>query len=100
MVDTLRPALAAIKPAVMPMLDAPHMRRVEMAANIDDLRIAAEKRAHAMVYGYLAGGADDERALRRSVAAYSDVELRHAVLHGVGNADMDLRTKILGHEHQ
>ena len=32
-------------------------------------------------------------------AAYSDVELRHAVLHGVGNADMDLRTTILGHEH-
>ena len=78
-VDTLRPMLASMAPVVMPLLDARHQRRVEEAANIDDLRIAAEKRAHAMVYGYLAGGADDERALRRSVAAYSDVELRHAV---------------------
>ena len=41
---------------------------------------------HAMVYGYLAGGADDERCLRRSVAAYEDVELRHAVLHGDARA--------------
>jgi len=44
----------------------------------------------------LTGGADDERALRRSVASYSDVELRHAVLHGVGHHDMDLSTNILG----
>ena len=36
------------------------------------------REARAMVFGYLCGGADDERALRRSVAAYSDVELRHA----------------------
>ena len=28
--------------------------------------------------------------------AYKDVELRHAVLHGVGNNDLDLRTNILG----
>ena len=95
-VDTVRPVAAKLAPTVMPMLDGPAMRRVEQAVNIEDLRVAAEKRAHAMVYGYLAGGADDERALRRSVAAYNDVELRHAVLHGIGHADMDLRTKILG----
>ena len=98
-VDMVRPVAAAAWPIVMPMLDGPSQRRVAEAANIEDLQKAAEKRAHAMVYGYLAGGADDERALRRSVASYSDVELRHAVLHGVGNADMDLRTTILGHEH-
>jgi hypothetical protein len=95
-VDTLRPVTSKLAPTVMPILDGPAMRRVEQAVNIEDLRVAAEKRAHAMVYGYLAGGADDERALRRSVAAYNDVELRHAVLHGIGHADMDLRTKILG----
>jgi len=95
-VDTVRPVAAKLAPTVMPLLDGPAMRRVEQAVNIEDLRVAAEKRAHAMVYGYLAGGADDERALRRSVAAYNDVELRHAVLHGIGHADMDLRTKILG----
>ena len=79
---------------------APGPHSVEDAVNIDDLAKAAEKRAHAMVYGYLAGGADDERALRRSVAAYSDVELRHAVLHGVGNADLDLSQKVMGIERE
>ena len=99
LVDGIRPVTKALAPGLMPILDAPSQRRGREAANIDDLRIAAEKRAHAMVFGYLAGGADDERSLRRSVAAYNDVELRHAVLHGVGNADMDLTTKILGHTH-
>lgn len=34
--------------------------------------------------------------MRRSVAAYNDVELRHAVLHGVGHGELDLRTNIMG----
>ena len=50
-----------IAPAIMPILDAPSQRRVRAAVNIEDLRIAAERRAHPMVYGYLAGGADEER---------------------------------------
>ena len=95
-VDMMRPLAAAAGPIVMPILDAPSKSRVRSAVNIEDLRVAAETRAHAMVYGYLAGGADDERALRRSVDAYNDVELRHAVLHGVGNNDLDLSTTILG----
>lgn len=99
MVDALRPACAAAWKPVMSILDAPHQRRVEQAVNIEDLRVAAQKRAHAMVFGYLKSGADDERALRRSVASFNDIELRHAVLHGVGNADMDLTTTILGQEH-
>ena len=53
---------------------------------------------HAMCYGYLAGGADEEVALRRSVDCYKDVELRHAVLHGVGHGEVDPSTTILGHE--
>ena len=82
-VDAIRPIMSAMAPIVMPVLDARSRRRVLEAVNIADLRAAAQKRAHAMVFGYLDGGADDERALRRSVAAYSDVELRHAVLHGI-----------------
>jgi len=100
MVNLLRPAFAKAAPVMMPILDYRYKRMVQDAANIFDLQDIAEKRAHAMVYGYLAGGADAERCLRRSVSAYNDVELRHAVLHGVGTADMDLRTTILGQESQ
>ena len=95
-VDTLRPLTAALAPAVMPLLDAASQRRVEAAVNIADLEAAAEKRSHAMVFGYLAGGADGEVALRRSVAAFNDVELRHACLHGVGHGEVDLRTDVMG----
>ena len=83
--DVIRPACAAVHTPVMKVLDAPSRRRVQKAASVEDLRIAAEKRMHAMCYGYLAGGADEEVALRRSVDCYKDVELRHAVLHGVGH---------------
>ena len=99
-VDAIRPITSALAPTIMPILDAPYQRGVRNAVNIDDLQAVAERRAHAMVYGYLAGGADAERSLRRSVAAFNDVELRHAVLHGVGHNDMDMRTTILGHEAQ
>jgi len=95
-VDVMRPVAAGLSPIIMPILDAPSQSRVKNAVNIDDLQKAAEKRAHAMVYGYLAGGADAERSLRRSCDAFNDVELRHAVLHGVGNNDIDLSTNILG----
>jgi hypothetical protein len=98
-VDAIRPVTSALAPMVMPWLDAPSQARVQAAANIEDLQKAAQKRAHAMVYGYLAGGADAERALRRSVDAYNDIELRHSCLHGVGTNDMDLSTTILGHKH-
>ena len=44
-VDMVRPVAAGLAPAVMPLLDRPAMRRVEQAVNIEDLRVAAEKRA-------------------------------------------------------
>ena len=94
LVNIVRPIARTLKPVIFPILDAPSQRRIREAVNIDDLRTAAEKRSHAMVFGYLDSGADGERALRRSCEAYGDVELRHAVLHGVGNYDIDLRTKI------
>ena len=49
-VDALRPITKALHSTVQPMLDAPSRRRVREAVNIEDLRVAAEKRAHAMVY--------------------------------------------------
>ena len=72
-VDVMRPVAAGLSPIIMPILDAPSQSRVKNAVNIDDLQKAAEKRAHAMVYGYLAGGADAERSLRRSCDAFNDV---------------------------
>ena len=96
--DVVRPVAAAAWPTLMPIIDAPSQKRVRDAASIEDLRKAAEKRMHAMTYGYLAGGADEEIALRRSVSCYEDVELRHAVLHGVGHGETDLRTNIMGVE--
>ena len=95
-VDTLRPVTSALAPVVMPILDKASQQRVESAVNIADLQKAAEKRSHAMVFGYLDGGADDEVALRRSVDAFNDVELRHACLHGVGHGELDLRTDVMG----
>jgi len=97
--DVIRPACSAAWPAVMNVLDAPSKRRVQNAASVYDLRLAAEKRMHAMCFGYLDGGADEEIALRRSVDAYKDVELRHAVLHGVGHGEVDASATILGHKH-
>eukprot|EP00316_Scyphosphaera_apsteinii_P004419 CAMPEP_0119298462 /NCGR_PEP_ID=MMETSP1333-20130426/635_1 /TAXON_ID=418940 /ORGANISM="Scyphosphaera apsteinii, Strain RCC1455" /LENGTH=492 /DNA_ID=CAMNT_0007299567 /DNA_START=101 /DNA_END=1579 /DNA_ORIENTATION=+ len=99
-VDCIRPIASRLAPVIMPILDRPSQRRVDQAVNIADLRLAAEKRSHAMVFGYLDGAADGERALRRSESAYADVELRHAVLHGVGHGEMDLRTNILGIDTQ
>ena len=96
LVDIMRPIAITLKPVIFPILDAPSQRRTQEAVNSVDLRTAAERISHAMVFGYLDSSADGERALRRSCEAYGDVELRHAVLHGVGNYDIDLRTKILG----
>ena len=95
-VNILRPAAAGLKPVIFPILDYSSQKRVRNAVCIEDLRKGAEKRAHAMVYAYLDGGADGERALRRSVEAYNNIELKHPVLHGVGNGEVDLKTEILG----
>ena len=94
LVDIMRPIAITLKPVIFPILDAPSQRRTQEAVNSVDLWTAAERISHAMVFGYLDSSADGERALRRSCEAYGDVELIHAVLHGVGNYDIDLRTKI------
>jgi L-lactate dehydrogenase (cytochrome) len=55
--------------------------------NISDLRIAAQKRAHKMVFDYIDGGADDEITLARNSAAFMDYELIHKILVGVDAID-------------
>ena len=97
-VDLLRPIASILKPVILPVLDYPSKKRVENAVNIEDLRIAAEKRAHSMVFAYLDGGADAERALKKSVNSFHNIQLKHPVLHGVGNGEVDLTTNILGIE--
>ena len=62
--------------------------------NLSDLRLAARRRAHPMVFDYIDGGADDEVTLRRNCAAFADYELLFRVLTGV--ADVDTSTSVLG----
>ena len=62
--------------------------------NLDELEAAARERLPAMAYGYYAGGADDELALRGNAAAYRRWSLYHRVLVDV--ATRELATTVLG----
>ena len=62
--------------------------------NLDELEAAARERLPAMTYGYYAGGADDERALRDNAAAFHRHQLWYRVLVDV--AERDLSTTVLG----
>ena len=62
--------------------------------NIDDLRAAAKKRAHRMVFDYIDGGADDEHTLKRNSTAFSEYELLFRTLVGVDTVDTS--TTLLG----
>ena len=80
----------------MSILDAPHQRRVEQAVNIETF---ASPRRRARWCSATSRAAPTTSARPAQRGAFNDIELRHAVLHGVGNADMDLTTTILGQEH-
>lgn len=62
--------------------------------NIEDLRQAARRRAHRMVFDYIDGGSDDEKTLRRNSSAFDDYELLYRVLSG--NDTPDMSTTIMG----
>jgi L-lactate dehydrogenase (cytochrome) len=62
--------------------------------NIADLRLAAKRRAHKMVFDYIDGGADDERTLARNAGDFAAYDLVHRVLTGVD--DIDTSTSLLG----
>lgn len=95
-VNIVRPVFNFFKPFIFPLLDMPSKNRIKNAVNIEDLRKAAEKRSHSMVFAYLDGGADAERALTNSIKSFHDIKLKHPVLHGVGNGEVVLDTNIMG----
>jgi L-lactate dehydrogenase (cytochrome) len=64
--------------------------------DIADLRAAARRRAHPLVFDYIDGGADEERTLRRNSDAFSEYELLFRVLVGVDS--IDTSTTLLGHK--
>lgn len=68
--------------------------RLNRCLNIADLRLAARRRAHRMVFDYIDGGADDEVTLARNSAAFADYELLFRVLAGV--EAVDTSTTVLG----
>jgi len=70
-------------------------RTLETCHNVDDLRRAARKRAHRMVFDYIDGAADDEVAIRNNCASFRDYEIVHKVLTGAER--IDLSTTLLGH---
>ncbi len=70
------------------------MSSLENYLNIHDLRRAAKRRAHRMVFDYIDGGADDEVTLGRNTNAFNDYDLPFKVL--VGADDIDMSTTLLG----
>ena len=70
------------------------MNKLDKCLNIDDLRRAAKRRAHRMVFDYIDGGADDEVTLGRNTGAFDDYDLLFKVLAGANNVDMS--TTLLG----
>lgn len=68
--------------------------RIERCLNIADMRAAARRRAHRMVFDYIDGGSDDEFTLRRNSEAFNHYELLHRVLVGVDRVDTS--TSVLG----
>ncbi|MGI9028550.1 MAG: alpha-hydroxy acid oxidase [Ilumatobacteraceae bacterium] len=72
----------------------PIARRLARVASIDDLRRIAQRRLPHGVFDYIDGGAEDERSLAESTAAFSRIGFRPRVLRGVGKVDSS--TTVLG----
>jgi isopentenyl diphosphate isomerase/L-lactate dehydrogenase-like FMN-dependent dehydrogenase len=68
----------------------------ERLVNVDDYAQAAQERLEPGAYGYIAGGAGDERTLRANAAAFARWELRPRVLVDVGS--VSTATIVLGTE--
>ena len=70
--------------------------RLSKCLNIGDIRLAAKRRAHRMVFDYIDGGADDEKTLQRNCSAFDEWDIAYRVLTGVDK--VDTTTTILGQE--
>ena len=75
-------------------LDA-NKRRLARAANVDDLRVIAQRRLPHGVFDYIDGGAEDERTMRANRDAFASVTFRPRILREVGTVDVG--TTLLGH---
>lgn len=60
---------------------------LEKCLNIEDLRAAAKRRAHKMVFDYIDGGSDDEVTLRGNSSAFDQYRLLYKTLVGVDEVD-------------
>ncbi len=65
----------------------PVARRLDRVANIEDLRRIAKRRLPGGVFDYIDGGAEDERALARSVEAFNEFDFRPRILRDVSQVD-------------
>ena len=63
---------------------------LDKCLNIEDMRRAARRRAHKMVFDYIDGGADDERTLQNNAAAFDKYDLAFKVLTGVETVDTSI----------
>ena len=70
------------------------LRRLNKAANIEDLRTICMRRLPAGVFGYIDGAAEDERTVQRNTAVYSQIAFKPRVLRDVAN--INLSTDVLG----
>lgn len=69
-------------------------RRLERAANIDDLRLMAKRNLPGGVFDYIDGAAEDEAALERSIRVFDDVLFRPRVLRDM--SEVDTTSTLLG----
>ncbi len=65
----------------------PVRRRLNGAANVDDLRSIAKRRLPAGVFDYIDGGAEDEIALTNNSEAFQRIGFRPRVLRDVSSID-------------
>ncbi|MEM7093271.1 MAG: alpha-hydroxy acid oxidase [Actinomycetota bacterium] len=69
-------------------------RKLERAANIDDLRRIAKGNLPGGVFDYIDGAAEDEEALARSIRVFDDVLFRPRVMRDM--TSIDTSTTLLG----
>ena len=69
-------------------------RRLNKAANIDDLRTISKRRLPSGVFDYIDGAAEDERTLKQNISSFENYHFKPRVLRDV--SDVDSSTRILG----
>src|SRR5882757_132796 len=90
-----RPRLKELRELLPPRPALPTMRtRVQLAADIADLRALARRRVPRMVFDYVDGAAEAERSLRASVEAFDQVTFHPRIMCDVSTVSTG--TEVLG----